>query len=140
MEYINLSVTYIPHLVDVPTYAILCGIDVRGLQRRMKKKRVAFTTVDDLILIDTLTSPPIKKLPKSFKPAALQINSGGIILQQLVRVTRLGVKKGITPDRFYRAILLGKLKAVMIAGELFVFNNDPLVASLISNYSKTEYR
>jgi hypothetical protein len=139
MEY-TIPVSTIPHLVDVPTYAKLCGINVRSLQKRMKQKRVVFTVVDDLILIDTLASPPIKKVPQGYKPGAFTINTGGFILQSLVRVTRLAQKNGITPDRFYRAILLGKIKAVMIAGETFIFKSDPLIPNILANYSKTDYR
>jgi hypothetical protein len=139
MEY-TIPISVIPHLVDMPTYARLCGIDVRAVQKRMKQKKLAFTKVDDLTLIDTLASPPIKKLPRSYKPGTLIITAEGHILQSLVRVTRLALKNGITPDRFYRAILLGKLKAVMIAGETFISKNDPLIPSLLANYSKTNYR
>jgi|GEM_PF-1703806 len=136
MEY-TISVTFLPHLVDMATYAKMCGIDKRGLQKRMKKKRVACVKLDGLILFDTIACPPVKKLPKGYIPPPFVINNEGINLSQLVKVSTFAQKNGITPDRFYRLALLGKLKIIMIMGEAFIDKNDPSVPILmLPSYSR----
>ena len=135
MEY-SIGITFIPNLVDYATYAKLCGINVRGVQKQVRENRIAFTIIDGLTLIDTLTSPPVKRLPRDFKPQHLTVNTAGINPNDLLRVSTLAQKNGITSDRFYRSILLGRLKTIMIMGEAFVYKSDPLLSQLLSSYSK----
>jgi len=135
MEY-TISITALNHLLDFATYAKLCGIDSRAVQKQVREKRVAFIIIDGLTLIDTITSPPVKRLPYRFKPENLVVNNEGINLSDLIRVSKLAKTRKMTADRFHRNILLGRMKAIMIMGEAFVFKSDPLINELLSSYSK----
>lgn len=130
------NIVYLDHLVDMQTYARLCGIGSRGVQRRMREKQVAYTTIDGLYLFDTGTSPPVKKLPAGFKPVSRVVNGNGINLSDLTKLNTFAKSKKLTCDRFYKGILAGKLKAVVIAGETFVFKNDPVLAELVASGRK----
>lgn len=133
----RINIIYLDHLVDMQTYARLCGIGSRGVQRRMREKQVACCTIDGLYLFDTVTSPPVKKLPAGFKPVSRAVTGNGVNLSELIKLNTFAKSKKLTCDRFYKGILAGKLKAVVIAGETFVFKNDPVLAELIAKGKKT---
>jgi len=131
------NIIYLDHLVDMPTYANLCGISYKGVLRRISEKRVAYTSIDGMKLIDTLVSPPVKKLPIGFKPDSRTVNGKGVALNDLVKLNKFANSKKMTCDRFYKSILAGKLKAVIISGETFIFKNDPVLAELFAKGKKT---
>ena len=135
MEEYTIKVWYMPHLVDMKTYAKLCGINKRGLQKRMREKRVAYVVIDGLILFDTIASPPVKKLPYRYRPGPFVINNDSTDLKKLVRVSTVAQKNGITSDRFYRYALLGRLPITMIMGEAFIYNTN-MIDFMLKDYSK----
>lgn len=126
------TITFISldHLVDMQTYAKLCGINSRGVQRRIREKQLVYTDIDGLKLIDTIAAPPLKKMPWGFK-AAGQVNTEGVVLKDLISITKLSYSYGVTTNRFFKGILDGKLRAVAIAGQFFVFKNDPALIAII---------
>ena len=130
------NIIYLDHLVDMQTYANLCGIGNRAVQRRMREKRLIYIKIDGLHLFDTITSPPVKKLPLGFKPVSRVVSGKGVNLSDLTKLNTFAKSKKLTCDRFYKGILAGKLKAVVIAGETFVFKNDPVLAELVGSGRK----
>jgi len=120
----NVNFISIDHLVDIAAYAKLCGIANRGVERRVREKRIVYAVVDGLKLIDTIASPPVKQLPRGFKPTAA-FDSKGVALHDLVNIVKLCRHHRITTSRFYKAILFGRLRAVYIANRFFVYKSDP---------------
>lgn len=128
------TITFISldHLLDMPTYAKLCGIDSRAVQRRIREKQVAYVIVDGAKFIDTVASPPVQKLKRGFKNEA-KPDTKGVILSDLISISKIAYDKRITTTRFYKAVLLGKLSVVYIAGQFYIHKSVPAYSEVLKD-------
>ena len=100
------------NFVTPQQYADLCGVNLASVFRRFKTGRIAGVRISGKVFIDVETSPPAQpytvklhkapppRLPESLPP-----------LSDLVCLDAWAYKKKVTANRYYNAILFGKLPA-----------------------------
>ncbi len=117
----NNRIIYITNLVSVEEYARLCRVTTRAIRVRIRNKRVSAARFGGFSFVDAEKSPPARRVSRHQKrlpgPATLP---AGIDYRSLITPERFATGRKMRADRIYRAILTGKLKAVVAASMVFV--------------------
>ncbi len=118
------DILYLRNLVSIEKYARLCGVTSRTIHARIRNKRVSAAHFGGYSFIDVEKSPPARRVnwhkQRYRGPAGLV---AGIDYRSLVTPERLADSRKMCTSRIYRAILTGRLKAV-IAGEVVFVNKQ----------------
>lgn len=114
-------IIYIRNLVSVEKYARLCGVSSRTIHARIRNKRVCAARFGGYSFIDVEKSPPARRVNwhKQRQPGSPGLVAG-IDYRSLITPERFAVNRKMRADRIYRAVLTGKLKAVIAAEVVFV--------------------
>lgn len=125
------KITFVDHLITVEEYAKRCKLKIPSAHKRIRNCGVPSIYIDGLKLVDISTFAPVKKLRRNIA-GQYPVEEQTLRLGDLARVTKLCKEKNMAGDRVYRNILAGNIEAVFIAGEAFVYRNDPVLLKILS--------
>ena len=112
------------NLVTVKHYAELCGVRRRSIYDRVVQGKVAHISVNGFRFIDLVASPPSKKAPSSQRNTAQAVSfPAHIDRSKLTTVHRFAKAHKMRANRFFEAIILGQLKAV-VPGDMIFIDKD----------------
>lgn len=125
------KIIFVDHLITVEEYAKRCNLKIPSAHKRIRNCGVPSIIIDGLKLVDIKTFPAVKKLRRNIA-GKFPVEVQTLRLGDLARVTKLCKEKKMAGDRVYRNILAGNIEAVFIAGEAFVYRNDPVLLKILS--------
>lgn len=99
------------------------NLSVNTARNRIKSGLVAYLKIDGQYLIDFVKSPPEARYYNK-QQAAYTTLPAGINKDNLVHISSYCRKKGQTPDKFFSAVLSGKIFGLVIGGEVFAYKHE----------------
>lgn len=112
MQTIAPSFVHVPNFVTPQQYATLCGINTASVYHRHRRGLLAGIVISGKLFIDVETTPPAPPYTVRFhKAPPPRLPIGLPPADRLVCLDTWAFKQNITANRFYSAILFGRLPA-----------------------------
>lgn len=119
------------HYVPVDEYAKLCGVIMQTINDRIKSNYISVFAIGNFRFVDVLSDPPVRffrgrkakrflPIPDAYKYSEGEAKPSVIVSNNLKIVSQIAVKLKQTPHTIYEQIILGKVEAIVIGGEVFL--------------------